>query len=325
MATDNTATKIRKRDTGEKGNGGEFGTVQRSEAEVQIATDQQVIDALPRSPGFGTPVLDEREAAETQDFGLEGFAADFTTWHNKDAGETVAEVGVYVPDAAITGTEDIDPFSAATSDEDEAKVQRASVVLDQVLRERYPDADISYDTEEPRLSWQFSEDGLSTHQAMHERAWTDPRGPVTFANEADPGTFGHESLGRLFRERMADTSMISQPTLYADRNPESSRTPSDDVNDAAAYQEFADGVEVQMPSGRNLRAYAARWAERSHQMRSLTEKGHCSTSRAIKELDQVTPISPHHGSPVERFEAYQLYRWIEASNEELAEEWGQER
>ncbi|MDN5687214.1 MAG: hypothetical protein L0G94_11155 [Brachybacterium sp.] len=323
MATDNTAAKIRKRDTGEKGNGGEFGTVQRSEAEVQIATDQQVIDALPRSPGFGTPVLDDREAAETQDFGLEGFAADFTTWHEAEAGETAAEVGVYVPDAAITGTEDIDPYSAETSDEDEQRFHRGSVVLDQMLRERYPDADISYDTEEPRLSWQYSCEGLATREAMHERAWNDPTGPVTFANEADPGTFGHENLGRLFRERMADASMVSQPTLYADRNPESSLTPSDDVNDAAAYQEFADGVEVEMPTDANVRVYAARWAEPSHQMRSLAENGYCSTSRAIKELDQVTPVSPHHGSPVERFEAYQLYRWIEASNEELAEEWSQ--
>lgn len=215
----------RRNEMGMAGNGGQFAPTGRTEADVQIATDQQVIDALPRSPGFGTPVLDDRETAETQDFGLEGFASDVTTWHDEDAGETVAEVGVYVPDAAITGTEDIDPFSAATSDEDEAKVQRASVVLDQVLRERYPDADISYDTEEPRLSWQYREEGLSTHEAMHERAWNDPRGPVAFANEADPGTFGHENLGRLFRERMADTSMVSQPTLYAERNADSPPDP----------------------------------------------------------------------------------------------------
>lgn len=142
----------RRNEVGMTGNGGQFAPVGRTEADVRIATDQQIINALPRSPGFETPVLDGRDSAETQDFGLEGFAADFTTWHDEETGGTVAEVGVYLPDAAITGTEDIDRFSAATSGEDEQKVQRASVVLDQVLRERYPDADINYDTEEPRLS-----------------------------------------------------------------------------------------------------------------------------------------------------------------------------
>lgn len=37
MTTDSTAAKIRKRDTGEKGNRGEFATVTRSEAEVNVA------------------------------------------------------------------------------------------------------------------------------------------------------------------------------------------------------------------------------------------------------------------------------------------------
>src|SRR5699024_10633236 len=99
----------------------------RTDAEIHVATDEQVIDSLPHSPGFQVPVLEGRDDAETVDFGLEGFPSDFTTWFDMKAGETVAEAGVYVPDAAITGTEDIDPFSAATSDEDEQKVQRASV------------------------------------------------------------------------------------------------------------------------------------------------------------------------------------------------------
>ncbi|MDN5687690.1 MAG: hypothetical protein L0G94_13610 [Brachybacterium sp.] len=171
----------RRNEMGMAGNGGQCAPTGRPDAEVHIATDQEVIDTLPRSPGFETPVLGDREEAETVNFGLEGF----TAWRDEDTGEAVAEVGVYVPDAATTGTEDIDPLSAATSDEDECKVHRASVVLDQLLRELHPDAEIRCDTEEPRLSWEYLEEGLSTHEGMHECAWNDPRGPVAFANEAD--------------------------------------------------------------------------------------------------------------------------------------------
>lgn len=310
----------RKNEVGMTGNGGQFAPVGRTDADVQVATDQQIINALPHSPGFETPVLDGRDSAETQDFGLEGVASDFTAWYDEETGGTVAEVGVYVPDAAITGTEDIDPFSAATSDGDEQKVQRASVVLDQVLRERYPDADLSYDTEEPRLSWQYSTEGMSTHEAMHGLAWNDPKGPVTFANEADPGTFGHESLGRLFQEWIADTSMVAEPTIYADWDRTQSRTRDDNVNDAAAHQEFVDGVEVELPTDENVRGYAARLADRSGQMRSLAASGHCSTSAALDELNDVIPASARHGSSRQRFEAYQLCRWIDRSNEERAQE-----
>lgn len=311
----------RRNEVGMSGNGGQFAPIGRTDAEIHVATDEQVLDSLPHSPGFQVPVLEGRDDAETVDFGLEGIPSDFTTWFDMEAGETVAEAGVYVPDAAITGTEDIDPFSAATSDEDEQKVQRASVVLDQVLRERYPDAELSYDTDEPRLSWQYRTEGMSTREAMHERAWNDPHGPVTFANEADPGTFGSESLGRIFRDRMGDTSMVASPTIYADRSLESSRTRADDFNHLAARQAFVDGVEVEMPTDANVRTYAGRLADRSDQMRSLAEKGHCSTSAALDELDQVTPASARHGTASERFEAYQLSRWIDRSNQELAEEW----
>src|SRR5699024_4304968 len=215
----------------------------------------------------------------------------------------------------------IDPFSAATSDEGEQKVQRAAVVLDQVLRERYPDADISYDTEEPRLSWKYRVEEMSTREAMHEQAWNDPHGPVVFANEADPGTFGSESLGRVFRDRMGDTSMVAAPTMYADRSLEGALTRADDVNHMIARQAFIDGVEVEMPTAANVRTYARMLADRSNQMRSLAEKGHCSTSTALDELDQVTSASADHGASGERFEAYQLSRWIDRSSQELAEEW----
>lgn len=315
----------RRNEVGMSGNGGQFAPTGRQEAEVSIATDQQVLDALPHSPGFQTPVLEGRDDAETVDFGLEGVASDFTTWYDEESGETVAEAGVYVPDAAITGTEDIDPFSAATSDEDEQKVQRAYVVLDQVLRERYPDAEISYDAEEPRLSWQYRTDGMNTREAMHEQAWNDPRGPVAFANEADPGTFGSENLGRVFRDRMGDTSMVAAPTMYPDTSLEGALTRTDDFNHMAARQAFTDGVEVEMPTDANVRTYARMLADRSEQMRSLAEKGHCSTSAALDELDQVTPASASNGSLGSRFEAYQLSRWIERSNEELTEEWIRDR
>src|SRR5699024_4559286 len=169
-----TMPSKRRSEVGMSGNGGRFAPTGRQDEEVTIATHQQLIDSPPHSPTFQTPVLEGRDDAETVDFGLEGFPSDFTTWYDAETGETVAEAGVYAPDAAITGTEDIDPFSAETSDEDEQKVQRASVVLDQVLRERYPDADISYDTEEPLLSWQYRTDGMSTREAMHEQAWNDP-------------------------------------------------------------------------------------------------------------------------------------------------------
>ena len=311
----------RRNEVGFTGNGGQFAPTGRQDAEVSIATDQQVLDALPHSPGFQIPVLDGRDSAETVDFGLDGVPSDFTTWYDEETGETVAEVGVYVPDAAITGTEDIDPFSAATSDEDEQKVQRASVVLDQVLRERYPVAEVSYDTEEPRLSWQYRTDGMSTREAMHEQAWNEPHGPVTFANEADPGTFGSENLGRVFRDRMGDTSMVAVPTMYADRSLEGALTRADDVNHMVARQEFIDGAEVEMPTDANVRTYARMLAEHSDQMRSLAEKGHCSTSTALEELDQVALAPANHGASGEQFEAFQLSRWIDRSNQELAEEW----
>jgi|GEM_PF-5226893 len=315
----------RRNEVGMVGNGGQFAPVGRDEADVRVATDQEVLDALPHSPGFTVPVLDGREEAETVEFGLEGFSSDFTAWYDEESGKTVAEAGVYVPDAAITGTEDIDPLSAAASKEDERKMQRGSVVLDQLLRERYPDADIGYDTEEPRLSWQYGHDGLTSREEMHAHAWSDPRGPVTFANEADPGTFGHESLGRLFRERMADTSMVAQPTIYPAADRSQFRTRTDGLNDTLAYQEFTNGAEVELSTEKNVRGYAARLADRSGQMRLLAEKGHCSAGAALEELDQITPASARHGSPRERFEAYQLCRWIERSNEELAQEWQQKR
>src|SRR5699024_5076712 len=227
------------------------------------------------------------------------------------AGDAVPAGGWCVPHAVIAGTEDSVSFFAATSDEDEQKVQRASVVLDQVLRERYPDADLSYDTEEPRLSWQYRADGMSTHEAMHDRAWNEPRGAVTFANEADPGTFGHENLGRLFRERMADTSMVAEPTIYPTGDRSQFQSRADDDNDAVAFQQFADDAAVEMPTDENVREYAAHLAVRSDQMRSLGEKGHCSTGAALEELDQFTPASAHRGSMRDRFEAYQLCRWVE--------------
>ncbi|APX31779.1 hypothetical protein BH708_02535 [Brachybacterium sp. P6-10-X1] len=286
----------RRNEVGMSGNGGQFAPTGRTDAEIHVATDQQVLDSLPHSPGFQTPVLEGRDDAETVDLGLEGFPSDFTTWYDAESGETVVEAGVYVPDGEITGTEDIDPFSAATSDEDERKAQRASVVLDQVLRERYPDAEVSYDTDEPRLSWQYRTDGMSSHEAMHEQAWNDPRGPVAFANAAVPGTFGSESLGRVFRGRMGDTSMVAAPTLYADRSLESSRTRADDFNHIAARQAFVDGVEAEMPTDTNVRTYARRLADRSDHMQSLAERGHCSTSAALDELDRVTPASANHGS-----------------------------
>ncbi|MDN5687689.1 MAG: hypothetical protein L0G94_13605 [Brachybacterium sp.] len=124
---------------------------------------------------------------------------------------------------------------------------------------------------------------------------------------------------------MADTSMVAQPTMYADLNAESARTQDDGVNDATAYQEFVEGVVVEMPTDANVREYAARWAGSFDQMKSLAEKGRCSTSGALSELDQVTPGSASRGSPVERFEAYQMRRWVERSNEDLADAWDQER
>lgn len=78
-----------------------------------------------------------------------------------------------------------------------------------------------------------------------------------------------------------------------------------------------------MPTEANVRVYAARWAESSHQMRSLAERGPCSTSAALHELDQLTPRSASQGSPVKRFEAYQLCRWIERSDEGLGDGWKQ--
>src|SRR5699024_6963316 len=99
----------RRNEVGMSGNGDQFAPTGRTDAEVHVATDQQVLDALPHSPGFQTPVLEGRDHAETVDFGLEGFPSDFTTWNDAETGETVAEAGVYVLDAAITGTEDIDP------------------------------------------------------------------------------------------------------------------------------------------------------------------------------------------------------------------------
>src|SRR5699024_5048318 len=120
----------RRNEVGMTGNGGPFAPTGRTDAEIHVATDQQVLDALPHSPGFQTPVLEGRDDAETVDFGLEGIPSDFTTWHDEETGETVAEAGVYVPEAAITCTEGIDPFSAAPSDEGEQKVQRAAVALD---------------------------------------------------------------------------------------------------------------------------------------------------------------------------------------------------
>lgn len=311
----------RRNEVGLTGNGGQFAPTGRQDAEVSIATDQQVLDSLPHSPGFQTPVIEGRDDAETVNFGLERVPSDFTAWFDMETGETVAEAGVYVPDAVITGTEDIDPFSAATSDKDEQKVQRASVVLDQVLRERYPDAEISYDTEEPRLSWEYRVEGMSTREAMHEQASNDPHGPVAFANEADPGTFGSESLGRVFRDRMGDTSMVAAPTMYPDTSLEGALTRADDFNHRAARQAFVDGVEVEMPTEANVRTYARMLADRSDQMRLLAEKGHCSNSAALDELDQVTSASADHGSWGSRFEAYQLFRWIERSNQELTEEW----
>ncbi|MDN5685124.1 MAG: hypothetical protein L0G94_00360 [Brachybacterium sp.] len=75
----------------------------------------------------------------------------------------------------------------------------------------------------------------------------------------------------------------------------------------------------------NVHVYADRWADRSNQMRSLAEKAQCSTGAALEELDRITPMTARHGTSHERFEAYQLCRWLERSNEELAEEWNQGR
>ena len=113
--------------------------------------------------------------------------------------------------------------------------------------------------------------------------------------------------------------MINQPSL------EGAPTRTDDINHMAARQAFTDGVEVEMPTDANVRTYARMLADRSEQMRSLAEKGHCSTGAALDELDQVTPASASNGSLGSRFEAYQLSRWIERSNEELTEEWIRDR
>src|SRR5699024_4567637 len=97
---------------------------------------------------------------------------------------------------------------------------------------------------------------MSTREAMHERACTDPHGPVTSANEADPGTFGSESLVRTSRDRMGDTSTVASPIIYANTSLESSRTRAADFNHLAARQAFVDGVEVEMPTDANVRTYA---------------------------------------------------------------------
>lgn len=310
----------RRNEVGMSGNGGQFAPVGRSEADVRIATDQEIIDALPHSPGFERPILDDHDAAEIQDFGLEGFDADFSAWHDEASGQAVAEVGLDVPDTDLMGLSDLDDADMTT--EESEQIHRGTVVLDQILRERYPDADISYDAERPHLSWAYRRDGMSTEEQMHDRAWNDEKGPVTFANEADAGTFGHEHLGRIFRERMENTAMVNAPTLYGSAALiDGQRTAVDLDNDIAASAQFRDEAEVEMPTDLNVLRYAGHLAESSDQMKRLSEYGHCSAGAALDELDKITPASARHGSDGERFESYQLCRWIERSNEELHEEW----
>src|SRR5699024_11227269 len=98
----------------------------------------------------------------------------------------------------------------------------------------------------PRRSWASGPAGSTSREEVHAHAWSDPRGPVTFANEADPGTFGHESLGRLFRERMADTSMVAQPTIYPAADRSQFRTRTDGLNDTLAYPAVTYGAEVEL-------------------------------------------------------------------------------
>src|SRR5699024_11715047 len=100
-----TMPSKRRSEVGMSGNGGRFAPTGRQDAEVTIATDQQVIDSLPHSPTFQTPVLEGRDDAETVDFGLEGFPSDFTTWYDAETGETVAEAGVYAPAPTTTCTQ----------------------------------------------------------------------------------------------------------------------------------------------------------------------------------------------------------------------------
>ncbi|UQN30514.1 hypothetical protein [Brachybacterium kimchii] len=309
----------RRGEVGMNGNGGQFAPVGRTEADVHVATDQEIIDALPHSPDFFRPVLNDRDGAEADDFGLDGYASTFSCWFDHEDGRTRAEVTVFVPDRSITGTRD--PDTASYGPEDEADAQEASVVLDQVLRDRYPGADISYDAEDPQLSWEYSTEGLTSREQMYQTAWDAPGGPVTFANEADVGTFGHESLGRLFRERITSSAMTRTPTMYDSSPSLENVTAADRENDSQARAQFDDSEPVDLPTDANVRRYARRLADGSDQMKMLSEHGCCDAERALSEVDDVTSAP---GGPGRRqmFEVHQLRTWVERSRGRLSERWG---
>lgn len=119
-----------------------------------------------------------------------------------------------------------------------------AMIIENTLSERYgPDVDIwdgdNWDSIEVSLGTTIHSATPPTRKAVADAAWNDTR-IVNVANEADPGTYGAESLDRILREKFDSSVVIPDSTSKYLRSREVNDYDLDNLVDA----KFQRGEEI---------------------------------------------------------------------------------